>query len=100
MPSQLRKLLFMAQLITAMAGTFTLAAGLAWLIHSSWALLPVALLFMGAFQLLFAFVLPRYKVFSTDSEMASFRAWVVLISALIALLAAIGFNYAALRALG
>lgn len=101
MPSRLRKLIAVAQLTMAIAGTFTLAAAIIWLGNNTWSLFTVALLFMGASQLLLAFFIPGhgYKVFSADSELSLFWAWVLLIAALIALLAAIGFNYAALLAL-
>ncbi|WP_337867907.1 hypothetical protein [Meiothermus sp.] len=99
MPSRLRKLLIVAQLTMAIAGTFTLAAAIIWLRNNTWSLFAVALLIMGASQLLLAFFIPGFKVFSADSEMSPFWTRVLLIAALLALLAAIGFNYSALLAL-
>ncbi len=99
MQIQVRRPLFVTRLISAVAGILTLAAGIIWLRNHPLLLFPVALLIMGVFQLLLAFVTPGHKVSSTDSEIDPFFAWVLLIAALLALLAGIGFIFSALLAL-
>lgn len=97
MQKSLRKLLVITQLVWGLAGTFTLAAGLIWL--TSWPppLMGIGLTAMGFFQILFAFYIPGLKALTADLELAPFRTWLFLFFAILALLAAVGFNWAAMR---
>lgn len=97
MQKSLRKLLVITQLIWGLAGTFTLAAGLIWLTSQSPSPMGIALTAMGFFQVLFAFYIPGLKALTADLELAPFRTWLFLFFAILSLLVAVGFNWAAMR---
>ncbi len=97
MQKSLRKLLVITQLVWGLAGTFTLAAGLIWLTSHSPSLMGIALTATGFFQVLFAFYIPGLKAVTADLELAPIRTWLFLFFAILALLAAVVFNWAAIK---
>ncbi|GIW36231.1 MAG: hypothetical protein KatS3mg073_0376 [Meiothermus sp.] len=97
MQKSLRKLLIIIQLVWGLAGSFTLAAGLIWLTRQFPQPMGIALTAMGLFQILSAFHIPGLKVLTADLELAPFRTRLLLFFAILAMLAAVVFNWTALK---
>lgn len=90
------KIMIIVQSMYVLAGSLCLVAGVVWLTNQSASLMGPALLAAGVFQVVFAFLLPGHRAFRSEPQMADFLIRFFSVLAVLALLAAVGFNWAVL----